>query len=620
MIVPLRKLPLNPNGKIDKPALPFPDTAQFAAATRCRRHRKDEDAGYEGPVLTPTQKEIREIWQSLLPYADSQITIDDNFFDLGGHSILATRMIFEVRKRFVVNIALSMIFTSPTLRGLAGEVERLNSTGELLVQPLASGDTRATTPDLPPADRKPGYSSDARELAESFLAPTYPTAFPSLSAYSKQGGAVIFLTGATGFLGTYLLHDLLSRKDPQVRKVFVHVRAATTDQALQRVVKSCKAYRLWDDSWTSRIEAVTGELGAPRLGLSNKIWESMEQEVDTIIHNGAQVHWVYPYSKLRSTNVIGTVDAIRLCERGRPKSFVFVSSTSVLDTEHYVRLSDSIIQLGGVGVSESDELEGSSQGLTTGYGQSKWTGEYIVREAGKRGLTGCVVRPGYVTGDSKTGVTNTDDFLIRMIKGCVQLGQVPAIHNTVNMVPVDHVARVVIACAFFPPGSGHTDTVAHVTSHPRLRFTGFLGSLAMFNYPVSTTDYIPWRIALEKHIMAPGASGGGKEEQNALFPLLHFVLDNLPQSTKAPELEDFNATEALKKDAEWTKEDKSGGMGVTVGTMGVYLGYLVSLGFLPAPPAPVEGVSEGLLTLPHVHISEIQRKCLAEIGGRGALV
>lgn len=618
MVVPLRKFPLNPNGKIDKPALPFPDTAQLAAAARYRHHKKGEDGEHEGPVLTPIQKEIREIWQSLLPYADSQITINDNFFDLGGHSILATRMIFEVRKKFVVDIALGAIFTLPTLGELAKEVERLKSTGELLVQDLASGDTVATTSDHQLADKESNYSSDARELAESVLASAYPSALSSLSAFSKQGGAVVFLTGATGFLGTYLLHDLLSRQNPRVRKVFVHVRAKTADQALQRVVKSCKAYSVWDNSWASRIEAVTGELGAPRLGLSKESWDYMEQEIDIIIHNGAQVHWVYPYSKLHPTNVIGTIDAIRLCERGKPKSFVFVSSTSVLDTEHYIRLSDSIIQSGGVGVPESDDLKGSSQGLTTGYGQSKWTGEYIVREAGKRGLTGCIVRPGYVTGDSKTGVTNTDDFLVRMIKGCVQLGQVPAIHNTVNMVPVDHVARVVVACAFFPPGSGHANTVAHVTSHPRLRFTNFLGSLATFNYPVSTADYIPWRIALEKHIMAPSASDGGKEEQNALFPLLHFVLDNLPQSTKAPELEDFNATESLKKDVEWTREDKSGGMSVSVETMGIYLGYLVSLGFLPAPM--LEGVNEERLALPHIHISETQRECLAEVGGRGALV
>jgi len=578
----------------------------------------------ESPALTPIQKELQEIWQSLLPHAGAQIELDDDFFDIGGHSILATRMIFEVRKRFVVEIALGAIFKSSTLRGLAGEIEHLKVTGELSIQALADGKTNAVTSDHGLAGKESEYAQDARELAKTELASSYPSALPNLSSSSQEGGATVFLTGVTGFLGAYLLRDLLTRQNPQVGKVIVHVRAKTVKQATQRVVKSCEAYGVWNASWGPRIEAVTGELGVPKLGLDEEIWKRMEQEVDVIIHNGAQVHWVYPYNKLRPANVIGTVDLLRLCEYGRPKSFAFVSSTSVLDSEYYIQLSDSIIQSGGVGLSESDDLEGSSQGLTTGYGQSKWAGEYIVREAGRRGLTGCIIRPGYITGDSKTGVTNTDDFLVRMIKGCVQLGQIPAIHNTVNMVPVDHVARVVVACAFFPPASGDASTVAHVTSHPRLRFTGFLGTLATYNYLVSTEDYIPWRIALEKHITSPSTAEGANEAQNALFPLLHFVLDNLPQSTKAPELDDSNATEALKRDAEWTKQDKSGGMGVSVETMGIYLGYLVNLGFLPAPPALEEsGVKLGgeeKLRLPHIEIGESQRKGLGEVGGRGALV
>ena len=625
VIAPLRKLPLNPNGKVDKPALPFPDTIQLAAAARHRSHKNGTggEQAPEGPVLTPIQKELREIWQSLLLHAGAQIGLDDNFFDIGGHSILATRMIFEVRRRFVVEIALGAIFKSPTLRGLASEIERLKGTGEPLIQPLASGETDAVASDRELAEKGSEYAHDARELAKTELASYYPSALPNLSL-SKDGGATVFLTGATGFLGAYILRNLLTRQNPRVGKVIVHVRAKTVEQATQRVVKSCEAYGVWDASWDSRVEAVTGELGAPKLGLDEETRKRIVEEVDVIIHNGAQVHWVYPYSKLRPANVVGTIDLLHLCESGKPKSFAFVSSTSVLDSDHYVQLSDSIIQSGGVGIPESDDLEGSSQDLTTGYGQSKWVGEYIVREAGRRGLTGCVIRPGYVTGDSKTGITNTDDFLVRMIKGCVQLGQVPAIHNTVNMVPVDHVARVVTACAFFPPASGDASIVAHVTSHPRLGFTGFLGTLSTYNYPVSTEDYIPWRIALEKHITTPSPTEGAKEEQNALFPLLHFVLDDLPQSTKAPELDDSNTSEALKRDAEWTKEDKSGGMGVSVETMGIYLGYLVSLGFLPAPPSLEEGGvkldGEEKLRLPRVEIGESQRKGLSEVGGRGALV
>lgn len=92
-----------------------------------------------------------------------------------------------------------------------------------------------------------------------------------------------------------------------------------------------------------------------------------------------------------------------LCQSGKAKRFVFISSTSVLDAEHYVRLSDSILAEGGEGVVESDDLQGSRSGLPTGYGQTKWVSEKLVMEAGKRGLRGFIIRAGYIVGDSKTG-------------------------------------------------------------------------------------------------------------------------------------------------------------------------------------------------------------------------
>jgi L-aminoadipate-semialdehyde dehydrogenase len=126
-----------------------------------------------------------------------------------------------------------------------------------------------------------------------------------------------------------------------------------------------------------------------------------------VVHNGAWVHWVYPYKNLRPSNVQGTIDALELCAVGKPKQFTFISSTSVLDTDAFVEKSDRIVRAGGKGISESDDLESSSHGLGTGYGQSKWVGEYLVREAGRRGLKGVIVRPGYVTGDSVTGGEST---------------------------------------------------------------------------------------------------------------------------------------------------------------------------------------------------------------------
>lgn len=115
------------------------------------------------------------------------------------------------------------------------------------------------------------------------------------------------------------------------------------------------------------------------------------------------MHWVYPYEKLRPANVLAILTALELVATGKPKSMVFVSSTSAIDTDHYVRLSDSLADSHSnyKGVPESDDLEGARSSLKTGYGQSKWVSEKLLMEAGRRGLRGHIVRPGYVVGDSQ---------------------------------------------------------------------------------------------------------------------------------------------------------------------------------------------------------------------------
>jgi len=102
--------------------------------------------------------------------------------------------------------------------------------------------------------------------------------------------------------------------------------------------------------------------------------------------------------------VLATLTAIELASTGRQKLFVFVSSTSALDTQHYVKLSDSSQNgpSGLTGVPEDDDLEGARHDLKSGYGQSKWVSEKLLFEGGRRGLRGHIIRPGYVVGDSKS--------------------------------------------------------------------------------------------------------------------------------------------------------------------------------------------------------------------------
>ena len=176
------------------------------------------------------------------------------------------------------------------------------------------------------------------------------------------------------------------------------------------------------------------------------------------------------------------------------------------------------------------------------------------------------------------------------------------------MVPVDHVARVVVACAFYPPQA--TMSVAHVTGHPRLRFNQYLAALETYGYKVPISDYIPWTGALENYVSRSGRHG----PQLALMPLFTFVVNDLPSDTRAPELDDSNAEKALYADSEWTGEDVSAGAGVTKATIGIYLAYLVAIGFLPAPTSEA-----AVKALPSRAITPQQKQALLQVGGRGAV-
>jgi L-2-aminoadipate reductase len=124
-------------------------------------------------------------------------------------------------------------------------------------------------------------------------------------------------------------------------------------------------------SGSTRLSCIVGDLSKPQLGIEQHRWQTLSQEVDVVIHNGATVHWVRRYQDMMASNVISTIDAMKLCNEGKPKLLAFVSSTSVLDTDHYVKLSEQQISTGQNAISEDDDMQGSRTGLGTGYGQTK---------------------------------------------------------------------------------------------------------------------------------------------------------------------------------------------------------------------------------------------------------
>lgn len=319
--------------------------------------------------------------------------------------------------------------------------------------------------------------------------------------------------------------------------------------------------------------------------------------MDVIIHNGALVHWIHDYSTLRAANVLSTVELIKMCSENKPKQMVFVSSTSVLDTDYYLNPNN----IPADGLPESDELEKSSQHLATGYGQTKWVSEGLMRDAGERGLGGVILRPGYVTGHSSKGTTITDDFLVRILKGCVQLGAYPELgdDNYINMMPVDGVASICLA-AGLQPGRG-VKTVNAVSR--TMTFTAYLFYIQRLGYSVRYTKYEKWRVLLEQYVES---SIDEKREEHALLPLYHMAVSDLPTDSRSPVLSTTNAKELLSAEP----QPPVARMQVTDEILKRYFAYLIALGFLYKPED---------YDLPDVVLDDQQRAALAKLEGRGKI-
>jgi thioester reductase-like protein len=310
--------------------------------------------------------------------------------------------------------------------------------------------------------------------------------------------ARIFLTGATGFLGAFLLHELLRRTRA---RIYCLVRCSGSEEGRQRILGNLAAYLPGTEIDRSRIEVVAGNLAEPLLGLSPQQFDDLAGTVDTIYHNGALVNWMYPYERLKPANVLGTHEVLRLASRVRVKPVHYVSSLSV-----FPLLNDGEVEV----VHEHDPLDHGGM-LYGGYTQSKWVAERLVMLARERGLPVCIYRPGLVTGHSETGAWNTEDFTCNMIKSWVKVGAAPDLDATMDMTPVDYVSGAIVHLSRLPRSLGR---VFHLANPRPIGVKDLIAWIRAFGYLVEPIPYARWRAAL---LDLAGRSVG--QAVNSLAPL-----------------------------------------------------------------------------------------------------
>jgi myxalamid-type nonribosomal peptide synthetase MxaA len=509
--VVLEAMPLTPNGKTDRNALPAPEAP----------------AGGEGHVAprTPVEEELARIFAAALGVA--RVGVHDDFFDLGGHSLLATRVLAGVARAWGVELPVRALFQRPTVARLAQVVD-------------AGGDLDAgaeATPDL-----------RAEITLDPGIAP---------GGTRRPGGPPqhIVLTGATGFLGAFLLEHLL-RETPAT--VHCLVRARGDEEAQQRLVARLRGFGVWRQSMGERVRAFAGDLSAPRLGLTDGAFRSLAEQADEIYHSGANVNFLRPYRTLAPGNVGGTREVLRLAATGPVTPVHHVSTFSVLPMHR-----------DGQPPWHESDLPGTPPPAENGYNQSKWVAEHIVALARERGLPVAVYRPGRVAGHSGTGAWNTEDITARVFRACVEIGMVPDVDIRADMLPVDYVAAAIGRLARHPDAPGRTFHFRGPRPFALPRIAGVLDSLG---YPVRLVPFERWAAACRAH-----AAEHPDSDLGPTASLFGFRVEQHEQGLRDPHV-DASATESLLAGTVRCPE-------VDDELMRRYLRRMTEAGFLPAPGA-----------------------------------
>ncbi|MCF1496236.1 amino acid adenylation domain-containing protein [Agrobacterium vitis] len=432
-------LPLTVNGKVDVTALPMP---RYAA----------EQSQSRAPSGT-TEIAVAEIFAHVL--AVDAVSADADFFELGGHSLMATRLVAIALERFGIELNVLDLFTSPTVASLAARIDdqaHRNSPGEA------------------------GPKMDDAWRGDVVLAPELRPAGPVVSPGPFHR---VFLTGASGFLGAYLLRELLRQPETQV---WCHVRG---DAGMDRIKQSLAGFGLWDPTFAPRIHPVTGDLEKPDLGISQTDYAALTTCIDTVIHNGAAVKHMLPYERLRAPNVGGTREILRLACAGAGRPLHFISTLSVLPPVPLMNRTRFY----------EDDDPATYPVPSSGYTRSKWIAEQLVTEAGRRGLPIAIYRTGGISGDSRTGAFNANDVLVRLVQGYIRSGAAPEGTAQLDMLPVDHVARAILHLARQRASLGRNYHLVH--SRPVSSDILFEACLAE-GYAIKRIPYDDWhRILLD---------------------------------------------------------------------------------------------------------------------------
>ncbi|MPR03594.1 non-ribosomal peptide synthetase [Pseudomonas sp. MAFF 212408] len=452
----LPAMPRTRHGKIDRQAL----LATPLRATPRHGRRLAQ---------TPLQTQLVALWGELLGLSSADISIDESFFSLGGHSILLSTLLLRLREAFGRSLSLSRFFEAPTIRTLAVLMEdgALSNLPSRQVQKDAS---QALNIDVLHEAR----AGDPRK---------------------------VIVTGANSFVGVHLVEALLAGGAQQVTCL---VRERPGHSAAARFTQALREYRL-EHLDLSRVQVYAADMSQPRLGLASEVYDRLARSHGVLVHNAAWVNHVMDYASLAKDNVEPVLECLRLCETHCKKVFNFISTLSACSS---IDAQGNIL--------ETPAVATLPLYLKNGYNLSKWVAERLLGRAVEQGAWVNIYRPGNIAFNSRSGVCQPqNNRLMLMLKGSLQLGLAPNLEVNFDLMPVDFFARFV---GFHCGQSAAGRNLFHLHNPQPLSWAHYLDAFSQAGHRFERVSVADWQRSLRTV---------GRD--NALFGVLGFYLDDLAE-------------------------------------------------------------------------------------------
>lgn len=456
--IELPRLPYTSNGKVDRRAL-------LASAGPVQ-------AGCQGrQPQNALEIQLRALWAELLDLPTEDIATDESFFNLGGHSILLSQLLLNIRQSFGRSLSINRFIEAPTLITLAKLLDDSEQSSMSTVSPQAFIDAEAQL-NLDPLPLS--QSGDAHK---------------------------VLVTGANSFLGVHIVEALLAWGATEVACL---VRESGGQSAAERFAQALRDNRL-EHLDLSRVSVYAADITQPQLGLPDDIYQRIDSTFGALVHNAAHVNHVLDYESLAPDNIEPIFECLRLCEGRRKKIFNFVSTLSAC----------SALDADGQ-VLEQPAAQTPPIYIKNGYNLSKWVGERILQRARDLGVRVNLFRPGNISFNSQTGVCQPHkNRLMLMLKGSIQLGQVPALALNFDLMPVDFLARFI---AFHASRYQPNQAVFNLHNPEPLSWDAYVASFRDSGRAFSLVSVADWQRQLAR-----------VDADNALFGVLGFYLNGFEE-------------------------------------------------------------------------------------------